>query len=373
MVLALGSRGDAARLAPSPQGEGTERFLLLDGLRGILALSVAIHHFSSTSLHRDLFSCAGLAVDFFFCLSGFVLAHAYESKLRSGMTLTSFMQRRLVRLYPMYLMGLALGIAAVMLARPAARHALGPLGSAGAALANLAYVPYPNAAAIPVQAIVVTAALFPFNGPAWSLFFELAANAAYVAVARISTGALAAVVALFALGTFASWIEYGPEPGWSRATFVGGAWRVSFGFFSGVLLHRWHRPGRRAGGMTALAVALLVIAMVAAPLATPGSAYWVGATILVVPLVVRIAAGCHFAMPAAGSAFCRYSGRVSYPLYCLHYPLLVALFGAGATSGRTYGLEFAGYLAVVIGVSHVLLTRLDEPLRQRLSAAGRFA
>jgi len=373
MVYALGSRGGAARLAPSASPEGAERFLLLDGLRGILALSVAIHHFSSTSQHRDLFSCAGLAVDFFFCLSGFVLAHAYESKLRSGMTFAGFMERRLVRLYPMYLMGLALGITAVMALRPEARHALGPLASAGAALANLGYMPYPNAVAMPVQAVVVTAALFPFNGPAWSLFFELGANAAYVFIARISTAALAVLVALFALGTAASWVHYGPEPGWSTGTFAGGAWRVAFGFFSGVLLYRLRRPGQAARGLPALALALVVIAMLAAPLAAPGSVYWVAAAIFAVPLVVKLAACCDFAMPATVRAACRYSGRLSYPVYCLHYPLLVALFGGAVASRGTYYLEFAVYLAVVIALSHVLLTRVDEPLRLRVSAMRRAA
>ena len=41
-----------------------------------------------------------IAVDFFFMLSGFVIAHACEEKLRCGMRFAEFAWRRLVRLYP---------------------------------------------------------------------------------------------------------------------------------------------------------------------------------------------------------------------------------------------------------------------------------
>jgi peptidoglycan/LPS O-acetylase OafA/YrhL len=49
---------------------------------------------------------AYLAVDFFFTLSGFVLAHAYGQRLREGMTATYFMALRIIRLYPLYVLAL---------------------------------------------------------------------------------------------------------------------------------------------------------------------------------------------------------------------------------------------------------------------------
>ncbi|HET9653111.1 MAG TPA: acyltransferase family protein, partial [Usitatibacter sp.] len=89
------------------------RYQLLDGLRGILALAVVVHHFTATSGRREIFASSALAVDFFFCLSGFVIAHAYEAQLRAGMPIASFMARRLRRLYPLYIAGLVLGTMAV--------------------------------------------------------------------------------------------------------------------------------------------------------------------------------------------------------------------------------------------------------------------
>ena len=58
-----------------------------------------------------------LAVDFFFVLSGYVLAHAYGRALASGLAPMTFMRMRLVRLYPLYLLGLLIALAALLAQR----------------------------------------------------------------------------------------------------------------------------------------------------------------------------------------------------------------------------------------------------------------
>ena len=94
-------------------------FTTLDGLRGIAALAVITRHaaayFSSVSIYVlpnagappisvGPFFESYLAVDFFFVLSGFVLAHAYGERLRHGLSAMQFMAIRLIRLYPLYLL-----------------------------------------------------------------------------------------------------------------------------------------------------------------------------------------------------------------------------------------------------------------------------
>src|SRR4249920_3888776 len=103
--------------------EGTRAFVVLDGLRGIAALAVLTRHapdfFSSISIYVTSpispvpfsvgpFFESYLAVDFFFVLSGFVLAHAYGDRLELGMSAQRFMTIRIVRLYPLYLLSLLL-------------------------------------------------------------------------------------------------------------------------------------------------------------------------------------------------------------------------------------------------------------------------
>ncbi|AHG49001.1 hypothetical protein RLEG12_08660 (plasmid) [Rhizobium leguminosarum bv. trifolii CB782] len=62
-------------------------------------------------------SYAYLAVDFFFCLSGLVLANAYDPKLRSGVLRSPvFLLKRIVRLYPVIVAGVGLGVLALQVA-----------------------------------------------------------------------------------------------------------------------------------------------------------------------------------------------------------------------------------------------------------------
>lgn len=63
-----------------------QRYFLLDGLRGIAALTVMLMLFF-TILPGGTLDHAFLAVDFFFILSGFVIASAYDAKLQTNMTI----------------------------------------------------------------------------------------------------------------------------------------------------------------------------------------------------------------------------------------------------------------------------------------------
>ena len=85
----------------------------LDGLRGLAALSVMIGHIRWPSAIAGLppFHNISLWVDFFFVLSGFVIAHAYFEKISSGLSVATFMGRRLARLYPLHLITLLAALA----------------------------------------------------------------------------------------------------------------------------------------------------------------------------------------------------------------------------------------------------------------------
>ncbi|TIW52974.1 MAG: acyltransferase, partial [Mesorhizobium sp.] len=81
-------------------------YLNLDALRGVAAISVMLYHFSPFIADGKVLPSSYLAVDLFFLLSGFVIAHAYDRKIESGMGFGTF---RLIRLYPLYLAGTLLG------------------------------------------------------------------------------------------------------------------------------------------------------------------------------------------------------------------------------------------------------------------------
>src|ERR1700730_555543 len=88
----------------------TNHYATLDGLRGIAAVTVLLLHIYEV-MNIDIQSPhSNLAVDFFFMLSGFVIAKAYEARLStSSMTFVEFVKVRFVRLYPMIIVGVLLG------------------------------------------------------------------------------------------------------------------------------------------------------------------------------------------------------------------------------------------------------------------------
>ena len=80
------SRMNSTSLATKPH------YPVLDGLRGVAAILVVIFHIleAHSTSHLDLMINHGyLAVDFFFLLSGFVIAYAYDDRW-NRMTLRIF-------------------------------------------------------------------------------------------------------------------------------------------------------------------------------------------------------------------------------------------------------------------------------------------
>ena len=207
-------------------------YVTLDGLRGVAALSIVVLH-AQRYIGDMTWSSAALAVDLFFVLSGFVLAHAYEARLPSGPSL--FIKARLIRLYPLYLIGTLLGIIEALLVL---RYGGGSIPWTWEKFWTslpfaLAMLPAPDNA------------MFPFNGVMWSIFFELFINLTWALFWRPlqSTRILVGTIVLSGIGLAASVYMTGTLVGLgvSWPTIVGGSFRVSYSFFLGVLLYRLHR------------------------------------------------------------------------------------------------------------------------------------
>src|SRR5579871_5793528 len=95
-------RGDSLDVTAS----GKAHFEVLDGLRGSAALMIVLFHIQGITVDfrpaKVLFHHGHLAVDFFFCLSGFVIAYAYDERW-SKMSVGQFMKARMFRLHPLVL------------------------------------------------------------------------------------------------------------------------------------------------------------------------------------------------------------------------------------------------------------------------------
>ena len=228
----------------------------LDGMRGVAAIAVALLH-TDTLTHLTTAPGGNVAVDLFFAMSGFVLFQAYGARLRAGGYGLRFMETRLVRLYPLFLVGLLLGlIKALGQIRYGDDHALSPVSLAISQLFNVFYLPSP-----------VTPVLFPTNVPSWSLFLELAINLALpLGLIRASRPVLGAILAISGATILFGGLRHGVMslgPQWSEMGF--GAARVAYGFCFGMLAAQLPMVRRRdatyASMLLLLTLAVILVVM----------------------------------------------------------------------------------------------------------------
>ncbi|QJU57035.1 acyltransferase [Sphingomonas sp. AP4-R1] len=335
-------------------------FHILDLLRAVAALAVVGHHLGGI-LDRWL-PASPLAVDLFFVLSGFVISHAYDGRLRSGrLSASAFFRLRIIRLYPLYILGTLLMLALVVAKRLSGHGALFPIEAAVSSLAFAAlFLPTPNAVS------VAPGVVFPLNNPAWSLFWELAANLAYaLLIRRLSRAALAALVGVGALLLLSSSVHYGGlNIGGLYATFPGGMGRVVFGFFCGVGIEHLHRRGRLPGFSLPAGLSAIILLLVFAfrPAGDP-ALYDAGAVLIAFPLLVALSLGDP---PRWMEPICSKLGVASYAIYALQTPFLDHF------AFVEHGLAFElGFLAVLTAIALVADAVYDRPVRRFLSR--RFA
>ena len=258
---------EGAKRRMTGSSSGNERIDTLDLLRGIAALAVVSFHFAWPQRAVPL-PRAYLAVDLFFVLSGFVIAYAYQHRLDAGMPVRRYVLARLIRLYPLYIVGTLLGAAwvAQRLLRHDGFEAFGPwavtLSSA------VLFLPDP----IGLGAAEGPRLFFPFDGPAWSLFFELVVNLLYGALAvRLSNRLLAALILGGAVLLALAIIDNGTvNAGFAWVDAGWGSGRALFGFFVGVAVFRWRRHHR----FVAIPIWLLGLVLLASFVPAPGGRPW---------------------------------------------------------------------------------------------------
>jgi len=289
----------------------------LDALRAVAALCVVVMHVGAIWPGSPrIMGSAYLAVDFFFLLSGFVMARTYERRMSAGEIGTvRFMTLRYRRLWPTMVLGAAASLPFLW------RDVSEPAKFLSAALPNLLLLP-----------TFATRELFSLNTPAWSIFFELAANLVHVLVLhRLGRGSLGAVVALMGLGVAGCAVWYGDlDLGSQVANMVGGFARVGFSYGLGLLLWRWHRdrPPLPVPPLLALA-AMPVLFAAASRWQFEGWKFDLGFVMVAGPLLLWGGLGLADRGPSRWRQACLIAGALSFPLYAVHYPVLLATEAAG--------------------------------------------
>ncbi len=239
---------------------------ILDGLRGVAAILVVTFHvfetFNGGNRFNQIINHGYLAVDFFFLLSGFVVAYAYDDRW-SKMTTWDFYKRRFIRLQPMVIMGSvigalffyfqACGMFPLITETPVWKMLL-------VMVVGFTLIPL-----TPAMDIRGWNEMHPLDGPGWSLFFEYLANVLYALVFRkFSKTLLTVFVFLFAC-LLVHYLVTGSQGdvigGWSidRIQLRIGFTRMLFPFFAGMLLSRYGKLIRIKGAFWICSLLLIII------------------------------------------------------------------------------------------------------------------
>ncbi|MFC5409985.1 acyltransferase family protein [Larkinella bovis] len=351
---------------------------ILDGLRGVAALTVVCFHvfeaFATSHLDQQI-NHGYLAVDFFFMLSGFVVGYAYDDRWKT-MTLKDFIKRRFIRLHPMVVIGALIGASIFYLQGCAAWDV------SKVSVTALLVATFLNACLIPATPgfeIRGVGEMYPLNGPSWSLFYEYIATLLYAFVLRkLSTKALVIVVLLAACGlaAFAIAGPYGDVcAGFSLTgeNITGGSLRLLFSFPAGLLLSRVFKPVRVKGAFWIGSLSIILVSAI--PRIGGSDQLWMNGlydticVVVIFPLLVYLGASGK-TVGKVTTSVCQFLGDISYPLYMVHYPFIYWYYAWVKNKNLTFEQSLPGALALVIGsilLAYLCLKLYDEPVRKFLT------
>lgn len=333
------------------------RFQTLDGLRGLGAITVLLLHFGS-ALGISSPAHGYLAVDLFFCLSGFVLTRSYAVRISNGMKFQEWICVRLIRLYPIYFLSIALGAVGTQFSGMPG-SALSSGGKLIAMGTGVLMIPSPTWNEVPE--------MFPLNFVTWSLSIEMMLSVLFYWSCRWRNRTLAALLVGGLCGlALVRW----------RIGYVGGgfAWRDVqtgvarglYGFSSGMLIARYQTTRLKSHAAWLPIIAAGVMMWLRPP---HGVAYDILAIVVLIPVIASFAACIE---PETGIAF-RIVGDLSYAVYALHNVSFSALERVTGI-GTVHPQSLLGILAFALFLTLcALLDRYyDRPIRKVLLSRLRF-
>lgn len=210
----------------------TKKFANIESLRGIAALSVVLYHFDIGSHFNVVFvKNSWLMVDFFFVLSGFVIALSYINRINSFEDLISFQKKRFWRLYPLHLLTLFLFVL-IETSKYFAETKFGLVGNTPAFFSNNLDAFFANLFLI--QNWTLNA--LTYNYPSWSISAEFYTYAVFGVFVLLAKGNLVRFYLLAIMVIVFSYIvldEIGMDEGR-----ISGPARCLASFFIGTLTYK---------------------------------------------------------------------------------------------------------------------------------------
>ena len=350
---------------PLPQGLS----LYLDVVRGLAAVAVLLDHANSPPIAEPglwwrLLGYGSAAVTIFFVLSGYVIAYVIETRDR---TAGDYVVSRLSRLYSVVLVALALTFGLDLIGEMLNPTFYGQdrvvqAGWSGWAASAFMLNEFRN--------LGITGLVPGSNGPFWSLSFEfayyIAAALAVFAPARLAWPAIALLLAMA-----------GPT-----ITALAPCW------FLGFAMYRWRTRIRLRYTLAPMVFVMTTALLIWIPkYADPDGLgrsdlfpfgrgsyprnilvdYAIAATFALQLLAV---AARHSRIPVSSRALAigRWLGSMTFPLYCLHFPLLCFLSALSpfARTGQVHWVAVAAGTIAIVMLAEKVTTRLQTRLKHLL-------
>lgn len=358
----------------SPRVTG-RRFIALDAMRGIAAISVMMFHYLLGSPYH-IFEHGFYAVDFFFVLSGVVLTHSYATKIQNHMRFVHYLKVRMIRLYPFYAIGSILGVVS-LLSYMTSSSIMGfrRVDYVLSMIFGAVFLPYPNNGAIPFVADwTMSGPLFPLDIPAWSLFFEIMASIALFLVIRrrIDPRYVVGFSFIALVGVLSHYRTL--NVGYSLDTLLAGFPRTAFWFFFGVVMYQIFISPRSLrivpDPRTILAITAIMFIIPTSQLAIRFASGAVICTVLIPALVFF---GLSVDDQAERKSVFVWLGKISYGVYAIHFPMYQLVIFILAGTSLAGAVKQAPMLTAcllgcfVILIAHLLTAFFDEPLRRWLN------
>lgn len=353
---------------------------MLDALRGIAAIMVVMMHgfevFCKGNYHEMVINHGYLAVDFFFMLSGYVMAHAYDDRWNT-MTVKSFFTRRLIRLHPLIIVGSILGALLFYFQQTSIFPKIAtatPSQLFLVMLIGLTLIPIPTS-----MDIRGWNEMHPLNGPSWSLFFEYIANLLHVFILRKLSKPVLAIAVLLAAGALCNLAIFGKQGdligGWSFTTdqLQIGFTRLLFPYMAGMLLRR--AVTVQGNRNTFVLAAIILIIALSIPRIGGNERLWLNGLyesfviIIVFPLIIYLGAIGKVTGKWV-NRFCVFMGDISYPLYITHFPLMCVFYAWVVNndiplSTGVWAILLVTFVSTIM--AYVWLKIYDEPVRRWLT------
>jgi peptidoglycan/LPS O-acetylase OafA/YrhL len=358
-----------------------EEAATLTGIRGIAALLVVLHHArmtlgDATAEALSFLQEGRMAVDVFFLLSGWVMAHVYSDRMNAetgiGPTATSFIIARIARTYPTHVFALVT-LALFETLRPFVGLGGPPVGG------NERFAPWALVSHVLMLNGLGVHPGLSWNFPSWSISAEFIAYLSFPLLALLSFGAkpkklVAGTIVLLCADAALLHLHH---LGMAEMVFDLGLPRALIGFSAGVFLREIHEnKAFRPSANLAEAIVWLAFVTFAAGLAVgPG----LHPALLLIPAAMLIHAAPFVTGIAGKTLSCssiQWLGRISYSLYITHAIILhaweqwAALRPSVSLIDSTTGLAilFLAILPCCLLVGQLTHSLVEKPMRERILA-----